>query len=228
MAAARSRTQPTTSSDIVSAEVPIIWFIPSIEIGIYLKPLTARLTGVEPDKKANNPRNNQTKTKKIKFRGMCTEGSSLVRVEVEEEEQNRGSNTTGRQVYPKTPGKPMLEHKIKWLRKSQPSPADVIGKNLHSKSDHKESSWKATKRTPPSRGPMTLAIPQVAPINPPYLPRLHNNKLNDWTTFTWKNALLQRHNVWNCDLDELYDASSAYALDCTTYDKPCHILSSTT
>jgi hypothetical protein len=49
---------------------------------------------------------------------MCTEGSSLVRVEVEEEEQNRGSNTTGRQVYPKTPRKPMLEHKIKWLGKA--------------------------------------------------------------------------------------------------------------
>jgi hypothetical protein len=148
----------------------------------FIKPLTARLAGVEPNEKANNPRNNQAETKEIKIRGMFTKSSSLVRVEVEEEEQNRGSNTTGRQVDPKTPEKPMLEHKINWLRKSRPSPADVIGKNLHSGSDNKESGSKATKRTPPSRGPTTLAIPQVAPINPPYLPRLHNNKLYDWTT----------------------------------------------
>jgi hypothetical protein len=41
---------------------------------------------------------------------MFTERSSLMRVEVEEEEQNCGGNTTGWQVYPEAPMKSTLEH----------------------------------------------------------------------------------------------------------------------
>jgi hypothetical protein len=72
-----------------------------------------------------------------------------MRVEVEEEEQDRSSNTTGRQIYPETPRKPTLEHSTKWLRNNWPSPADMIGKYLCIKSDEKEgksNAWQNTLR----------------------------------------------------------------------------------
>lgn len=54
--------------------------------------------------------------------------------------------------------------------------------------------------TPPSRGPTTLATPQVAPINPPYFPRLV--VINAFViSFFEQYSLLQRNDITNCDVD---------------------------
>jgi hypothetical protein len=131
---------------------------------------TTRFTEVEPDEKANNARNEEAETKEIKLCNMFTEGSSLMRIEVEEEEQNRCRNAASRQVYPETPRKPELVYNMVWISSSRPSPGDMIGKYLYGNQDDRLKEF--MKHTPPSKGPMTLAIPQVAPTKPPYLPRL--------------------------------------------------------
>jgi len=47
---------------------------------------------------------------------------------------------------------------------------------------HLQDTWSVN--TPPRRGPTTLAIPHVAPIKPPYLPRSRKETMSDMTIIT--------------------------------------------
>jgi hypothetical protein len=65
--------------------------------------LTTRLAGTESNEQTDNSRNDEGQTNEIKLCNMFTESSSLVRIEVKGEEQNRSGNAASRQVYPETP-----------------------------------------------------------------------------------------------------------------------------
>ena len=72
-----------------------------------------------------------------------------------------------------------------------------------------------------------LAIPHVAPIKPPYFPRLDGCQLVGKSTVP-TDLLLERDNVGYRDLYHLDDASATDTLYSTADDKPCHILSCST
>lgn len=54
--------------------------------------------------------------------------------------------------------------------------------------------------TPPKRGPTTLAIPHVAPMSPPYFPRLVKHQCRS-SGQVRRDLLLQRDNIANCNVN---------------------------
>ena len=54
--------------------------------------------------------------------------------------------------------------------------------------------------TPPKRGPTTLAMPHVAPMSPPYFPRLVKRQYHS-SGQVRRDLLLQWHNVADCNVN---------------------------
>jgi hypothetical protein len=79
---------------------------------------------------------------------------------------------------------------------------------------------------PPSNGPTTDAMPQVAPIRPAYFPRLKPKMVSVKYALKRNNILLQRNNVRDGDLDHLHDTTSTQALYGTSNNQPDHRLGS--
>ena len=72
---------------------------------------------------------------------------------------------------------------------------------------HLQETWSVN--APPIKGPTTLAMPQVAPNKPPYLPRLCQREYTTRRVDCIIYALLQTDDVRNRDDDQLNDTASA-------------------